>query len=850
MPPAALPSVYPAFEMHCVECGGQPAASLIVTGAEVPGAAHYDLHRGNTLIASGLLLPHFADMPLASGVTYCYAFSAFDSAGTLIGTSAPASAVAPYPLLPPTNLCITAPYAIPLPSEPQFDGASANAMTWTPAKGGYRHNVYASEVCVAQNIAGCAYTYPLAAADRGAIYTVTSVDAAGNESAPSAPSYYLYSHPTDDAAVVSPPYQLLFIPQWHNGAARNVVEWYGANAGVTFTVSRDGVVAAESLGQPYYIDDSVEPGAAHTYSVVSVNPHFHNLPISAAAAVTGTALLAAPARLLGKVEVSKIVPGDDSALLFITPLAGATDYRAYNVAKPGVVKYAGEITLVSNQYHSPTTNNPRMALCIDFRGIDGSADIVVEAVDRYGPAYPMELILRAGMEATGVGAMDSGLAINGQRDPSSLPLVLATSDILHIEAVPMATLDGQVFAETWQDSKPFSPLPLPVVIPPNAQYYGSPHDYASAANDKWEVRQFGCDLTHSKLFVDDGHLHSLIYDGGGPGSPNPPHNNVASQVLIPKTVVDISGGKIAYFTMTADLHHSDRRWLEVGVGAAGDELVNIAKFETHDQSPTGGSGRFVRWQILGHVHSLNWYPNAAGVYSQVDLIQPVDYSDGATLRRKVDGDQMPMSNGTPQDLDKQSRIHFYLSQNAYQIIEETPDGQYCIRRQKSFPAGQLMTIEKLQFYIVWQFYHSANEINEVSTFLPSERPWTTFRQYCDLRHSDNVQIAVVDSFDYPPKLAPPIIVPPIVVPPVIVPPVIVPPVEPAQPPVKPPVDPLPPVVVPPVVVPPVITPPVITPPVVAPPTLAQSLIMAGAAIAAEMAAQNARIAAIEARLGL
>ena len=200
-----------------------------------------------------------------------------------------------------------------------------------------------------------------------------------------------------------------------------------------------------------------------------------------------------------------------------------------------------------------------------------------------------------------------------------------------------------------------------------------------------------------------------------------------------------------HVTFEVDAHFDSRRWVEVGIGEAGDELIDIAKFETHNQGPTV-SGKFVRWQIQNENNSLNLYPAIGGDFSQVDLLQNVTGQDIASVAR-IDWDHVgPFANGTMQDIDKRHRFDLYLSKTHYRIQESMPDGLYNIVREKEFPAGTSLPFDKCQVYFVHQVYHTANDRSELMASYPYESYWYTQRPYSDERHWDNMGFEVLDSF--------------------------------------------------------------------------------------------------------
>ena len=728
------------YTTDCAKTGGVAMPHIALSWKLGTGASYYTVYRNGVAVQVGVTPCGWTDMDITSGQSYSYALSATGPGGEG-PRCAPVTVTAPVPqagtlLTPPANLCVTGLWL----------GSTANVLSWQPVAGAAGYNVYVSDVRVASGLTTPTFTITSNMLWRGALFTVTSVDGSGMESIPSAPTGYMYAY--DPAAppmwtnyMPDAPTTLAAVPGWNQGGPRIQLIWHGQSSATSYNVYRDGVKVASGLWRPYYLDSNVSPGATHTYKVTSLNnDEPATIESLSATPVTATALDGPPAPLSSGIVITKVISNDDSAEVFFTPIPGATDYRIYDVRNPAKVKYAGQITYQVRETPAPE----RMALSIEWNGIDPAvgADLVVEAVDKFGPFQRMD-------GAAGFGAMRmsslSGESFNGQGDPSNVPLVLARSSSFHVTCSPFSLTGQQAFFDTFHTSQPFVLQPNPTVVPVGSQYYGSPNDYAAYDNDKWEARQYGADLTNSKFFAMDGHFMDTTYDGGGPGSSNPAHNNVASMVMMPKATADISGGKVLHVTFEVDAHFDGRRWVEVGIGEAGDELINIAKFETHNLGPTI-SGKFLRWQIQSESNSLNLYPAIGGAFSQVDLIQNVTGQDIASVARTNWDHVGPFANGTMQDIDKRHRFDLYLSKTHYRIQESTPDGQYNVVREKDFPAGYSLPFNNCQVYFVHQVYHTANDRSELMTFYPYETYWYTQRPYADERHWDNMGFEILDSF--------------------------------------------------------------------------------------------------------
>lgn len=753
-PPPAVPappaapgglSAAPVWSKSCPVCGGIAMAHIVTAWNAVPGASSYTVYRGGVKQINQTSLG-WTDMGVTSEQSYSYTVSATGPGGEG-AQSAQVSATAPQPPAPPmapTNLSV----------QPLWQNGTADALSWTPVPGAASYSVYQSDVQVAHGLATPLFTITPDMNASNALFTVTAVDGAGTESLPSAvvgfaqaftaATAYPWNNYTPKA-----PDALLAAPDWNAARPRIVLSWraYQLN---TFNVYRDGAKVASGLWRQYYVDTDVQPGASHSYTVAAQNNDWvpsiegpQSAPASAAAPSAALALSAT------KVQITKVVPGDDSAVVFFAPVAGAADYRIYDAANPSVVKYAGQIT----QQQTSAGFMARTPIAIQWNGINpaSGASLVVQAVDKLGPFQKMDG--DAGDGTMNNGAMMGGLgmsggmaeAINGQGDPSNVPNVIAQSDPLPVTCMPFSLSGSQVFMDNFRGSTPLVKQPNPAPLP-GSLFYGSPNDYAAYANDKWEIREYGADLTNTKIFMMGNHFMDTLYDGGGLGSSNPPHNNNASVVMVPKATADISGGKVLHVTFEVDAHMDGRRWCELMVGEAGDTLIDAAKFDVFGEKPTV-SGKLLRWQIEESNNNLQVF-QGDGNTSGVDLIQPTDWTDGQTVARTYWDHIGPLANGTLQDLDKRHRFDLYLSKTHYRIEETTPDGLYNIVREKDFPAGVTLPFDHCQVYFLHQLYHTSNEVEESIMYQPFNSYWPNFRPYSDERHWDDLGFEVLNGFPH------------------------------------------------------------------------------------------------------
>ncbi len=719
--PAGLTAT-PQWAASCPACGGMAMAHVVLAWNTVPGAIAYTVYRGGVKQTS-VAQAGWTDMSVTSGQTYSYAVSATGPGGE--GTrSAAVSATAPSPpaasaaFTAPVNLCVSG----------LWSGGPTDSLSWSPVPGAASYNVYQYTTLVA-SVSGAAYTLPLPAWENGMTYTVTAVDSMGMESLPSALAAAQGAFNPAQAPGWMPgapvtPTALSAVPEWNAGRPRLHLAWQGAGNSFTYTLYRDGQRVLSGLWGLNAYDADVQPGETHSYAVTASNIAWTEAAESApSAAVTVAMPSGPPSAVSGTVQVTGVDANDDSATISFEAVPGALDYRVYDTAHPGTVKYSGG------------------SLSIEMNGLDpvAGASLVVEAVDKLGPFQTMD-----GMAGPGAMQMDGmHQAINGQGDPSNIPIVLARSAPVAVTLSPRSLAGAQAFFDNFRNEPALAPQPLPALVPNT--FYGDPQCFDEFANANWTVRDYGGDLKDTKIFFMGNHFMDTLYDGGTPGSSVPMHNNNASLVMMPNTIADISGGRVLHVTFEVDPHMDGRRWCDVFVGAAGDTLVDPGKFADFTGRRPTLSGKLFRWEIQDNDHALSLFPG----------VQPDAYSDIVHLTHEESGVgpdsfgicarsgpwcQIPW-NGTPGDLDKRHRFDLYLSQNRAVIMEQ---GQ--VVKDAVFPAGVTLPFSKCQVYFVHQLYHTANDRPELLNYSPGDSYWINNRPFADERHWDNCGESVLDAF--------------------------------------------------------------------------------------------------------
>ncbi len=710
----------PQWSASCPKCGGMAMAHVVLAWNAVPGASGYTVYRDGVKLAAQDT-PGLTDMDVASGQTYAYAVSATGPGGES-AKSASVSATAPNP--PPTADGFTAPVNLTVTGS--WAGGQTDMLTWSPVPGAASYNVYQYSALIGK-VAGTSYTLPLSVWSTGLTYTVTAVDAQGTESLPSAlataqGAWDPAQSPSWNPDPPTVPTALAAVPEWNGGKPRIHLTWRGSGSNFTYTVYRDGRRFLGGVWGLNAYDDSVQPGESHSYTVSASNVLWtRTLESGACAPQTAAALSGPPAAAGAAVQITEVTANDDSATVSFAAVPGAADYRAYDPAHPSTVKYSGG------------------SLSIEMNGLSAGAHLVVEAVDKLGPFQTMD-----GMAGPGAMQMDGmHQAINGQGDPSNLPLVLASSGAVSVPFAPRTLPGAQAFFDTFRGEQPLVEQPLPAQV--GSTNYGLAGAYQSFANDKWTIRDYGGDLDDTKVFFMGNHFMDTLYDGGTPRSNSPVHNNNASLVMMPNATADLSGGKVLHVTFEVDAHMDGRRWCDVFVGEAGDTLVDPGKFaDFADRKPTL-SGKLFRWEIKAEAHSLSLFPGtAADALSDLVPLTHQEHGVGPDsfgwCARTGPWCRTNFNSGTG-DLDKRHKFDLYLSRTRAVVMEQ---GQ--VIKDASFPSGTALPFDKCQVYFVHQLYHTGNDRAELLNYNPSEVYWINHRPFADERHWDNMGFSVLDAF--------------------------------------------------------------------------------------------------------
>jgi large repetitive protein len=338
------------------------------------GVARYDVYRDGTLIASPTVSTYTDDAILTDG-SYLYTVRSVDIAGNAsspsLGTTIKIDRVAPTA---PTSLTAPTPSSLP-------------HLTWTQSSDAATGGSGVSSYRVFRNgtnigtVAVADFEDTAAISDDSYSYTVTALDGAGNESAPSAAATVLYDHtpPPQPAGLIAPtPTQAKPSLTWSSGGPDALSGF------ATYEVLRDGGVGER--GRDGRADDAA-------------------LPVNGSFVYTVRAVDNAGNRSIGVVRVvvwDTTAPSTPADLVAVTPVAepslnwtAATDAGGSNVAHYIVHRDgAAHTTTTASEFTDLDGLLTEGTHTYAVQTVDGAGNVstlsnpVVVSVDRTAPAAP------------------------------------------------------------------------------------------------------------------------------------------------------------------------------------------------------------------------------------------------------------------------------------------------------------------------------------------------------------------------------------------------------------------------------------------------------------------------------
>ncbi len=611
-------------------------------------------------------------------------------------------------------------------------GSSTDKLSWNPVQGAVSYNVYftTNYDAILTGVIGTSCSVP-ANAWHNSRYTVTAVNAIGQESIPSTPVNSLGAF--DPAVLLTKPVLppqgapkiVDTVVEWNLGLPRIRLNWQARNGFDYFNIYRDSVLLATGITPLAYIDTKVKPGETHTYAVSEVSIGWltliqETIKTASAPVVIPGAQPQFPSNL--KVIITDVAPNDDSAKIYFNAVPGALDYRAYKVSNPAAVKYSGG------------------ALSIEMSNLDPVAgdDVIVEAVDKLGPFQTMD-----GMNAPGImqlnGVVNS--VANGQGDPTNVPNVVAASDIFHANTLPMTMNGTQSFLDNFRNEQPLIDIPYDQIDPIITGGPKSKKLVTESQNNKWIIRTYDAHPGKSHLFFASAHFMDTLYD----------YNHVlrGKTIVIPKSNPVLTSGRVLHVTFEVDAHLSKRRLLGLIISRADDHLV----MPTVGGSPTK-SGNSFDWQIHPDYHQAETFIDRKEAIVGADIHSE---RPGQSIRWQLINKTFTGGlNGNMDSLDNRHKFDLYLSSTRYLILEEGSVMKDVNLTQILNPKTHLtdndtlawMNNTPLEINFYHSLYHSDADRDDILSgeYFPFPYYWFNNRPYGDERHWDNMGFEVLNTF--------------------------------------------------------------------------------------------------------
>ncbi len=473
---------------------------------------------------------------------------------------------------------------------------------------------------------------------------------------------------------------------------------------------------------------------------------------------TGTQASNLPTNL-PKMQVLSVVPDNSTVKISFKPVAGAKDYRIFDVSEPTVVKYAGMAHLTGGPfrmnadgtpvYPFQTGGNGPGTLNIPYPQIEWNLledeqphTLVVQAVNELGPIPPGNLynnnnapINASSSKYYSIGmnegaTPDGHVSVNGQGPSTNNPKPIAQSIQFVVQAnanyraIPSSSSATQTFFDTFNDSEASAFKK----VSSDAEAETATYTLNAGTSKAWTIEYQDTDVRDSYPFISGGHFMDVLFDGGTPGTNNPLHIAHGAMTMTPNQTVDFSGGNVLHITMEVDLHMDTRRWIGVELTPANDPLTGFDPFtgaiNTSDQAlffdfypgtctadiftgPSGGAGP-----------SGSHFWGALGQSDNVCDTSEVNWG----------------GNGIP--LDNRSKVDLFISQTHAALVI---NGQLAM--QSNIPGG--LPFSQAKVYFSHYLYHTGNDINELSQSMPWETFWINYYHWSDERHWDNMGFEVL-----------------------------------------------------------------------------------------------------------
>lgn len=441
---------------------------------------------------------------------------------------------------------------------------------------------------------------------------------------------------------------------------------------------------------------------------------------------------------LQAVMITGVARNHSSAKISYQPVAGARDYRVYDLGLPLEVKYAGLAYLIPGpscpgyacQHHFASTDGTTPTFPYTVANgphggpqvLDGPATdvewnvlgdnqphvLVVEAVDALGPVPRQNLysgllnlpLAPGGMLGSNKGhTLDGKLSTNGQGPFTNAPQVVARSRPFVVQADPTRRVipSGPAATQTLYDTFDDSEAPTLHQTARDDQAGTMQYSLNEGAPNAWTIDYRQANNADSMPFIASNHLMDMLFDGATPGSGAPTHTSYGSMSMTPTQTVDISGGRVLHLTMEVDAHQSFRRWLAFNLAPADDPLTGWNPFG----AAVNRTDRAIFLEFRDGDCTLKVFTGPGSAGPEGDNVWPCGWDQ---MFNPADLD----INGIGR-LDSRSRLDLFISQTHAALFEDDR-----LVTQADIPAGTFDWAEQpIKVYYSHYLYHSDADIAEL-----------------------------------------------------------------------------------------------------------------------------------------
>jgi chitodextrinase len=362
------------------------------------GVASYRVQRGGATIAGSVAGTSYSDSGLTANTTYSYTVSAVDVAANRSAESAAAQATtpaAPADTTPPTvpgNFTATA------------TSSTSISLSWTASTDNVAVTAYrvrrAGNATVIASPTGMSFADNNRTPSTTYNYTLTAVDAAGNESSPAATASATTPAPPADTIPPTVPGNLQALSTSTTAIS---LTWNASsdNVGVaSYRVQRGGVTVAANVTNTSYSDTGLTPNTSYSYTVSAVDAATNRSAESIAAqattmAIPDTTAPTVPANLVATPAAATAVSLTWSAS---TDDVGVTTYRVRRGGVTIAANVAG--TSFNDTSVMPSTDYSYTVSAVDGAGNRSGESTAAQATtpaatDTTAPTVPGNLVATA-----------------------------------------------------------------------------------------------------------------------------------------------------------------------------------------------------------------------------------------------------------------------------------------------------------------------------------------------------------------------------------------------------------------------------------------------------------------------